>query len=151
MYVIGSRVSRTYYYSLCSIESIDDMLRAGSWWFMPCQERQDEKRPIQILIRYEYRKAYHIYQLLKYEEKHLSISHLILRVCTLHLVHSTFHVGRYVFNCRYLPTFSESNLLLSSSSSFHEKLPSRINTSLVIHNIWVCVLCLLCSRVVIIM
>lgn len=134
MYVIGRRVSKTYYYSLRSIESKADMLRAGGWWFMPCQERQDEKRPIQILVRYEYRKAYHnyhIYHLIKYEEKHLSISHLILRVCTFHLVHSTFHY-RQVFNCRYLPTFSESNLLLSSSS-FHEKLPSRINTSLVIH------------------
>lgn len=74
------------------IESIDDMLRAGSWWFMPCQERQDEKRPIQILVRYEwYRKAYHIYQLLKYEEKHLSISHLILRVCIAHYTWYTAH------------------------------------------------------------
>lgn len=95
MYVIGRRVSRTYYYSIRSIECTADMLRAGGWWFMPCQERQDERGPIQILIRYEYRIAYHIYQLIKYEEKHLSISHLILRVCTLHLVHSTFHVGSY--------------------------------------------------------
>lgn len=91
MYVIGSSVSRTYYYSLCSIESIADMLRAGGWWFMPCQERQDEKRAIQILIRYEYRKAYHIYQLLKYEEKHLSI-HLTSHPKSLHITPGTQHI-----------------------------------------------------------